>query len=190
MNYLAEREQYRTQELSRDEFRRFIDYMNQHEFHVGYVVEKLDETFKVRLDDSPLVNWFDILEAIVIDDQVYYGIALTKQYLPLTHGIRHQVGQVAGLVPLTGFTFGGQMELYFKSEKLNQDVQWIWTDMEKAYWQTWIPKKSNLKILSKLSKDEMQIAKDELWDNLQDSIQFTRDQINFKKRQKRLAKKS
>ena len=190
MNYLVEREQYRTQELSRDEFRRFIDYMNQHEFHVGYVVEKLDETFKVRLDDSPVVNWFDILEAIVIDDQVYYGIALTKQYLPLTHGIRHQVGQVAGLVPLTGFTFGGQMELYFKSEKLNQDVQWIWTDMEKAYWQTWIPKKSNLKILSKLSKDEMQIAKDELWDNLQDSIQFTRDQINFKKRQKRLAKKS
>ena len=68
MNYLAEREQYRTQELSRDEFRRFIDYMNENDFHVGYVVEKLDETFKVRLDDSPVVNWFDILEAIVIDD--------------------------------------------------------------------------------------------------------------------------
>ena len=68
MNYLVEREQYRTQELSRDEFRRFIDYMNKNDFHVGYVVEKLDETFKVRLDDSPVVNWFDILEAIVIDD--------------------------------------------------------------------------------------------------------------------------
>ena len=68
MNYLAEREQYRTQELSREEFRRFIDYMNEHDLHVGYVVEKLDETFKVRLDDSPLVNWFDIFEAIVIDD--------------------------------------------------------------------------------------------------------------------------
>ena len=68
MNYLVEREQYRTQELSRDEFRRFIDYINEHDFHVGYVVEKLDETFKVRLDDSPVVNWFDILEAIVIDD--------------------------------------------------------------------------------------------------------------------------
>ena len=68
MNYLAEREQYRTQELSRDEFRRFIDYMNENNFHVGYVVERLDETFKVRLDDSPVVNWFDILEAIVIDD--------------------------------------------------------------------------------------------------------------------------
>ena len=39
-----------------------------HDFHVGYVVEKLDETFIVRLDDSPVVNWFDILEAIVIDD--------------------------------------------------------------------------------------------------------------------------
>ena len=68
MNYLVEREQYRTQELSRDEFRRFIDYMNENDFHVGYVVEKLDETFMVRLDDSPVVNWFDILEAIVIDD--------------------------------------------------------------------------------------------------------------------------
>ena len=68
MNYLAEREQYRTQELSREEFRRFIDYMNENDFHVGYLVEKLDETFKVRLDDSPVVNWFDILEAIVIDD--------------------------------------------------------------------------------------------------------------------------
>ena len=68
MNYLAEREQYRTQELSRDEFRRFITYMNENDFHVGYVVEKLDETFIVRLDDSPLVTAFDILEAVVIDD--------------------------------------------------------------------------------------------------------------------------
>ena len=86
--------------------------------------------------------------------------------------------------------YGDIMELYFKSETLNQDVQWIWTDMEKAYWQTWIPKKSNLKILSELSNKEMQLAKDELWNNLQDSIQFTRDQMNFKKRQKRLATKS
>jgi hypothetical protein len=68
MSYLAEREQYRTQELSRDEFRRFVNYMEDNNFSVGYVVEKLDETFKVRLDNSPLVNWFDILEAIVIDD--------------------------------------------------------------------------------------------------------------------------
>ena len=29
------------------------------------------------------------------------------------------------------------MQFYFKSERLNQDVEWIWTDMEKAYWQTW-----------------------------------------------------
>jgi hypothetical protein len=99
-------------------------------------------------------------------------------------------GKFSVLCHQNRITFGGQMEFYFKSETLNQDVQWIWTDMEKAYWQTWIPKKSNLKILSKLSKDEMQIAKDELWDNLQDSIQYVRDQINFKKRQKRLAKKS
>jgi len=68
MNYIVEREQYRTLELSRDEFRRFVDYMNEHDFNVGYVVEKLDETFIVRLDESPLVTAFDILEAIVIDD--------------------------------------------------------------------------------------------------------------------------
>jgi len=81
------------------------------------------------------------------------------------------------------------MELYFKSEKLNQDVQWIWTDMEKAYWQTWIPKKSNLKILTPFKQDEMQMAKDELWDNLQDAIQFTRDLTNAKRRNKKLANK-
>jgi hypothetical protein len=87
------------------------------------------------------------------------------------------------------FLAGGQMELYFKSEKLNQDVQWIWTDMEKAYWQTWIPKKSNLKILTPFKQDEMQMAKDELWDNLQDAIQFTRDLTNAKRRNKKLANK-
>ena len=81
------------------------------------------------------------------------------------------------------------MELYFKSEKLNQYVQWIWTDMEKAYWQTWIPKKSNIKILTSFKHDDIQIAKDELWDNLQQAIQFTRDLTNEKRRKKRLVKK-
>ena len=60
----------------------------------------------------------------------------------------------------------------------------------KQYWNTWIPKKSNLKIITKLKREEMQMAKNELWDNLQDAIQFTRDQINLKRRQKRLANKS
>ena len=36
----------------------------------------------------------------------------------------------------------------------------------------------------------MQMAKNELWDNLQDAIQFTRDQINLKEDKKRLANKS
>jgi len=81
------------------------------------------------------------------------------------------------------------MQFYFKSERLNQDVEWIWTDMEKAYCQTWIPKKSNIKILTPFKRDEIQIAKDELWDNLQEAIQFTRDLTNEKRRQKRLAKK-
>ena len=81
---------------------------------------------------------------------------------------------------------------YFKSDILNQDIQWDWADdsQEKQYWNTWIPKKSNLKIITKLKREEMQMAKNELWDNLQDAIQFTRDQINLKRRQKRLANKS
>ena len=83
------------------------------------------------------------------------------------------------------------MTNYFKSELLNQDVEWSWADdcQEKQYWNTWIPKKSNLKIITPFKRNEMQMAKDELWDNLQDAIQFTRDQINLKRRQKRLDNK-
>ena len=74
---------------------------------------------------------------------------------------------------------------YFKSDILNQDIQWDWADdcQEKQYWNTWIPKKSNLKIITKLKREEMQMAKNELWDNLQDAI-------HLKRRQKRLANKS
>ena len=68
MNYLAEKENYLTKELSRDSYRKFVNYMHEQNLHVGYTVQKLDETFVVRLDDSPLVSWTDIVEAIVIDD--------------------------------------------------------------------------------------------------------------------------
>ena len=62
--------------------------------------------------------------------------------------------------------------------------------MNKAYWDTWIPKKSNLKILTKLDKEQKNLVLDELWEDLQISIQFIRDRNNARRRQKRLDKKS
>ena len=52
---------------------------------------------------------------------------------------------------------------YFKSDILNQDIQWDWADdcQEKQYWNTWIPKKSNLKIITKLKREEMQKSPEE-----------------------------
>ena len=84
------------------------------------------------------------------------------------------------------------MKFYFTSAELSQDIEWTWSDtcQEKQYWQTWIPKKSDLKIKTKLKRDEMQQAKNELWESLQTQIQMTRDLINSKRRKKRLDKKN
>jgi hypothetical protein len=38
--------------------------MTEHYPNVGHVVEKLDDTFKVRLNDTPLTFWEEILTAI------------------------------------------------------------------------------------------------------------------------------
>ena len=84
------------------------------------------------------------------------------------------------------------MKFYFTSEELSQDIEWTWSDAckEKQYWQTWIPKKSELKIITKLKRDVSQQVKDELWEDLQGEIQMTRDIVNAKRRKKRLDKKS
>ena len=84
------------------------------------------------------------------------------------------------------------MKFYFTSEELSQDIEWTWSDacQEKQYWQTWIPKKSELKIITKLKRDVSQQVKDELWEDLQDEIQMTRDIVNAKRRKKRLDTKS
>ena len=84
------------------------------------------------------------------------------------------------------------MKFYFTSEELSQDIEWTWSDtcQEKQYWQTWIPKKSDLKIKTKLKREQMQQAKNELWESLQTQIQMTRDLINSKRRKKRLDKKN
>ena len=66
--YLEEREQYHTEILTREEYRKFGEYMTLHYPSVGHVVEKLDETFQVRLDNTPLTFWGEILESIRTND--------------------------------------------------------------------------------------------------------------------------
>ena len=79
----------------------------------------------------------------------------------------------------------------YTSHTLDQTIEWSWSDecQEKQYWQTWIPKKSDLKIKTKLKRDVSQQVKDELWEDLQGEIQMTRDIVNAKRRKKRLAQK-
>tara|TARA_R110000796_G_scaffold126199_1_gene240888 strand:- start:266 stop:469 length:204 start_codon:yes stop_codon:yes gene_type:complete len=66
--YLTERNQYSTETLTRDEYRKFGEHMAKHYPSVGHVVEKLDETFQVRLDNTPLTFWGEILESIRTND--------------------------------------------------------------------------------------------------------------------------
>jgi len=62
--YLKEREQYDTEILTRDEYRRFSEYLTVNNLNVGHVVEKLDDTFKVTLSSTPLTFWEEILAEI------------------------------------------------------------------------------------------------------------------------------
>ena len=80
----------------------------------------------------------------------------------------------------------------YTSQTLDQTIEWSWSDecQEKQYWQTWIPKKSELKIITKLKRDVSQQVKNELWEDLQGEIQMTRDIVNAKRRKKRLDTKS
>ena len=82
------------------------------------------------------------------------------------------------------------MKLYFKSTTLDKKIAWTWVDMNKAYWLSWIPKKSDIKIVTRLNKEQKKEARDELWEELQSSAQFTRDRNNARRRAKRLAKRS
>ncbi len=59
------------------------------------------------------------------------------------------------------------MNLYFKSTTLDKQIGWTWKDMDKAYWDTWIPKKSDIKIITRLNKEQKKQALDELWEDLQ-----------------------
>ncbi len=64
MEQLAERNEYNTEILNRDDYRKFGLYMTEHYPNVGHVVDKLDNAFIVHLDDTPLTFWEEILTAI------------------------------------------------------------------------------------------------------------------------------
>ena len=71
-------------------------------------------------------------------------------------------------------------------------IEWSWQDncQDKQYWDTWIPKKSDIKILTKLSREDTQSWKNEIWEDLQPDIQFTRDRNNARRKEKRIASKN
>ena len=71
-------------------------------------------------------------------------------------------------------------------------IEWSWQDncQDKKYWDTWIPKKSDIKILTKLSREDKQSWKNEIWEDLQPDIQFTRDRNNARRKEKRIASKN
>ena len=62
--YLKEIEQYHTEILTRDEYRKFGEYLTVNNLNIGHVVEKLDDTFKVTLSSTPLTVWEEILAEI------------------------------------------------------------------------------------------------------------------------------
>ena len=65
MNYIAEQEQY-SRLLTKDEYRIFTEYLddNYEELYsnkVGYMVEKIDNKFKITLTDNTIISFEDIL---------------------------------------------------------------------------------------------------------------------------------
>lgn len=62
--YIEETKQYLTKELTGNEYRKFGEYLLDNNLNIGHVVEKLDATFRVTLDDTPLTFWEEILVSI------------------------------------------------------------------------------------------------------------------------------
>lgn len=65
MNYIADQEQY-SRLLTKDEYRIFTEYLddNYAELYsnkVGYMVEKIDNKFKITLTDNTIISFEDIL---------------------------------------------------------------------------------------------------------------------------------
>jgi len=79
----------------------------------------------------------------------------------------------------------------FKSKELDKTIQWSYSDacQEKQFWETWLPKKSDIKIRTKLPRAEKQECLNELWEDLQEDLQILKDRLNERRRQKRLDNK-
>ena len=74
------------------------------------------------------------------------------------------------------------MTCFYKSDLLNKVIKWEWSDKDKQYWLTWIPKKRDLIILTELNKEDTKTAKNELWDNLQEALNDTKELIRKKRK--------
>jgi len=66
MNYIAEQEQY-SRLLTKDEYRIFTEYLddNYEELYsnkVGYMVEKIEDKFKITLTDNTVISFEDIFK--------------------------------------------------------------------------------------------------------------------------------
>lgn len=75
------------------------------------------------------------------------------------------------------------MTCFYKSDLLNKVIKWEWSDKDKQYWLTWIPKKRDLIILTELNKEDTKTAKNELWDNLQEALNDTKELIRKKRKE-------
>jgi predicted ribosome-associated RNA-binding protein Tma20 len=66
MNYIAEQEQY-SRLLTKDEYRIFTEYLddNYEELYsnkVGYMVEKIEDKYKITLTDNTIISFEDIFK--------------------------------------------------------------------------------------------------------------------------------
>lgn len=66
MNYIADQEQY-SRLLTKDEYRTFTEYLddNYEELYsnkVGYMVEKIEDKFKITLTDNTIISFEDIFK--------------------------------------------------------------------------------------------------------------------------------
>jgi len=67
MNHLTRQQEYWTEFLTRDEYRRFGNYLVDKGLTIGHTIEKLDDTFKVVIKENSLTNWEEILKDIRVD---------------------------------------------------------------------------------------------------------------------------
>ena len=77
------------------------------------------------------------------------------------------------------------MNLYFKSTTLDKEIGWTWKDMDKAYWDTWIPKKSEFELVTVVDSTIRQEVKDEIWENMQTEIDYIKTIYKIRKSNKR-----